>query len=126
MNYGFEEPPSRPWLIVGVIMGTAVGLVAGIVAVFIAMALGGMLADALPGMPLVGFCVFLAVGIAWLGAFISVVRSREASLSAKMMGSVAIATFLFLTFGEATGLVQIYPKGMHFYIVPGVDKPRAH
>jgi hypothetical protein len=120
VNYGFEEPPSRLSIVVGIVFGAMIGIVAGFLAFLLAMALAGMIADALPrlaGPPAIAVYVAFFCLPTW--AFGAVVRSRRATVGARTMAGVGFVLLALLTVGEFTGTVSVYPHHAHFYVVPG-------
>jgi hypothetical protein len=119
VNYGFEERPSLPARIVGLVMGAVVGVAAGYGAFFFTMALGTMIGDAMPSLHGLGMLVvYLAFAALPAWSFGKVSRTKRATIGARTMGYVGFLTLAVLATVELTGIAAVYPRNVHFYFVP--------
>jgi hypothetical protein len=119
VNYGFEERPSLPARIFGFVLGAVVGVAAGYGAFFVTMAFGTMIGDAMPSLHGIGMlAVYLAFAALPAWSFGKVSRTKLASIGARTMGYVGFLTLAVLATIELTGIAPLYPRNVHFYLVP--------
>lgn|GEM_PF-3595513 len=122
MNYGFEEHPSRAALIASALFGGLAGIIAATLAFLVATAFFVMIADAFPsltGAPaLAVYVVLLLVPAIPLAG---IMKTKEARFGPRVMSVVGLMVLAILSAGEVSGLLLLYPRNLHFYIVPGPD-----